>query len=372
MQSGDKIPFNDLSRMSKETKAQVEAAISRVLASGWFILGAEHDSLETELSQYLGVKHTVLVGNGTDALELALAAVGVGNGDRVLTVANAGAYATIASRILGAVPIYCDISPDTLLATPQTVRDALAASDVKPKAIVVTHLFGAMAPVEEIVEIAREHGIAVVEDCAQSIGARFGGKQSGTFGDVATTSFYPTKNLAALGDGGAVYTNDEKIASSVRTMRQYGWDSKYHIAHDHGRNSRMDEMQAAIVRIKLPLLDAWNQRRRDIHSRYEAASSSAARVVNRSSDSFTAHLAVLATPDRDAARASLREAGIGTDIHYPVPDHKQDFPTRKPAPVSLPATEESARTVLSIPMFPELTDPEIDRICEAISDLGTQ
>ncbi len=347
--------------------AEVEAAIARVLASGWYVMGPEHNALEAELSSYLGVLDTVLVANGTDALELALAAVGVTQGSVVLTVANAGGYATIASRLLGAIPLYCDVDPASLLMTVSGVEKALASAAVKPTAIVVTHLFGSMAPVAEIVAVAKSHGIAVVEDCAQSLGARADGRQSGSFGDIATTSFYPTKNLGALGDGGAVFTNNHELAESVRRMRQYGWSSKYHISYDRGRNSRMDEMQAAILRVKLPHLDSWNERRRQIHARYEEVAPRL--MLGTASPSFTAHLAVLRSDDRDTARSVLKAAGIGTDVHYPVPDHEQQFPTAAIAGVSLPVTEHAAGRVFSVPMFPDLTDAEVETVAAAIGAL---
>ena len=362
MQSRDGVPFNDLSRTPARLRTEVDAAVARVLASGWFVLGPENDALTQELAAYLGTSEVVLLGNGTDALELALAAVGVRRGDTVLAVANAGAYGTIAARLLGATAIYSDVDERTLLATAALVRSAIEAAPVKPAALVVTHLYGSMAPVEEIVAVAREHSIPVVEDCAQSIGARSGGRQSGTFGDIATTSFYPTKNLGALGDGGAVFTNDVGLAQSVRALRQYGWDSKYHISRDHGRNSRMDEMQAAILRAKLPYLDEQNERRRAIHARYEEA----APMLNNSSESFIAHLAVLSVRDRAAFRSELTAAGVGTDVHYPIPDHRQGFVTDKPAAVSLPVTERAAETVVSVPIFPELTDAEVERVCAAL------
>lgn len=365
--SNDLIPFNDLSRSSSETAAAVEAAIARVVASGWYVMGPEHNAFEAELASYLGVRESVLVGNGTDALELALAAVGVGEGDLVLGVANAGAYATIAARLLGATMVYADVSPETLLMTPATLREALDRSPERPAAIVVTHLYGLMADMLGILAIAEAEGIVVVEDCAQSIGASLDGRKAGAFGRIATTSFYPTKNLGALGDGGAVYTDDPELAASVRRMRQYGWASKYHIGYDHGRNSRLDELQAAILRAKLPLLDGWNERRRSIHSRYVEASS---RMVGRAADSFIAHLAVLTVDDRDAARESFAAAGVSTDVHYPVPDHRQAFPSKKPSPVSLPVTERVADQILSVPMFPELTDNEVDRVAAAIASLG--
>jgi aminotransferase EvaB len=360
----DAVPFNDLSRMSAGLRAEIGSAIDRVLASGWYVLGPENEALQGELEAYLGTSHVVLLGNGTDALELALAALGVGPGDVVLAVANAAAYGTIAARLLGATTIYSDVDERTLLATGPLVRAAILASPVKPAAIIVTHLYGAMAPVEEIVALAREFGIPVIEDCAQSIGARSGGRQSGTFADIATTSFYPTKNLGALGDGGAVYTDDQQLAQNVRSLRQYGWDSKYHISRDHGRNSRMDEVQAAILRAKLPYLDERNERRRAIHTRYEQA----APMLNTASESFTAHLAVLTVADRAVFRAAFANAGVGTDVHYPVPDHQQDFVTGRPAAVSLPVTERSAHTVVSVPMFPELTEAEVDRVSTALAN----
>ena len=362
----DLVPFGDLSRTPREVMASIEAAIARVIASGWFVMGPEHDGFEAELGAYLGAAHVVGLANGTDALELALAAVGVDRGDTVVTVANAGAYSTIAMRLLGAGPAFADVDPATLLITPATFQAALDGLDGAPKAVVVTHLYGAMADVAGIVSIARAHGIAVVEDCAQSLGASSGGTKSGMFGDIATTSFYPTKNLGALGDGGAVFTNDQDLATAVRRTRQYGWNSKYNIGFDHGRNSRLDEMQAAILRVKLPLLDGWNARRRDIHARYETATSA---MVNTSSESFIGHLAVATSSDRDATRAALREAGVATDVHYPVPDHHQLFPTDRPAPVSLPATEAASTSVFSVPLFPELTDVEVERVSAALASV---
>ncbi|CAN5520546.1 DegT/DnrJ/EryC1/StrS family aminotransferase [soil metagenome] len=365
--SASVVPFNDLGRTAPEVMAEVEGAIARVLASGWFVMGPEHNAFEAELAAYVGVPHAVGLGNGTDALELALAALGVGEGDRVVTVANAGAYSTVAMRLLGAVPLFADVDPATLQMTPATFEAALAGAVAAPRAVVVTHLYGAMADVTGIVDIARRHGIAVLEDCAQALGASSGDRRAGTFGDIATTSFYPTKNLGALGDGGAVYTADADLADSVRRMRQYGWDSKYHIAFDHGRNSRLDELQAAILRVKLPLLDGYNERRRHIHRQYEAATG---RMVNRASESFIAHLAVLTVDDREGARATLRQHGVSTDVHYPIADHQQHFPSGMPTGVSLQATERATTTVLSVPMFPELTDDEVTRVSEGLAALG--
>jgi len=361
--SASTIPFNDLSRTPVGLMREIEAAVARVLASGWYVLGPEHDAFEGELAQYIGSQHVVLLGNGTDALELGLAALGVTLGDRVITVANAGAYATVAMRLLGAIPVFADVSPETHLMTVETFEAALASSAEQPRAVVVTHLYGAVADVEGIAAVAHRHGIAVLEDCAQSLGARRGGRLAGTTGDIATTSFYPTKNLGALGDGGAVYTNDSALADAVRRMRQYGWTSKYRIEVDHGRNSRLDELQAAILRVKLPHLDEWNERRRAIHTQYQAASSS---LVHSTDEAFIAHLAVATSSQRDRVRERLASSGVSTDVHYPLPDHRQGFPVAL-ATAPLPVTERLAGEVFSVPMFPQLTASEIDRISEALA-----
>jgi dTDP-4-amino-4,6-dideoxygalactose transaminase len=367
--SPDAIPFNDLGRATQAMRAGIDAAIARVVDSGWYVLGPEHAAFESELAAYVGADRAVLLGNGTDALELALSAVGVVEGDAVVTVANAGGYTTIASRLLGAVPVYCDVDPETLQATPETVREALERAPRPPRAIVVTHLYGAMADVEGIAAIAREQGIAVIEDCAQALGARRSGRMAGTFGDIATASFYPTKNLGALGDGGAVVTGSPELADRVVRMRQYGWEGKYRIEHPHGRNSRMDELQAAILRAKLPALDVSNVRRRAIHALYERAAGDAVRFVSRSSDSFTGHLAVIQVDDRTAVQAHLLERGIRTDVHYPIPDHRQPLIAESGPQPSLPATEAATERILSLPLFPELTALEVDRICAALEEL---
>lgn len=366
MSSQGVIPFNDLGRGTQAIRAEIDATISRVLNSGWFVLGPEHEALETELASYVGVQHAINVANGTDAIELALAAVGVASGDIVVTVANAGAYTTTAALLLGAKPVYCDVDPVTLLMTVGTLRDALAVCPEKPKAIVVTHLYGALAPIEEIVELAHSQGIKVIEDCAQSLGARLEGGQGGSFGDISTTSFYPTKNLGALGDGGAVFTNDDDLATSVRRMRQYGWSSKYSIGYAHGKNSRLDELQAAILRLKLPRLDSQNARRNEIQSAYQAASLLnfvGLRPMNESSNS---HLAVILVEDRDKTIGHFSNLSIKTEIHYPIPDYKQNIPLFDPIPSELEVTQWASTRILSVPLFPELTQQEIERICASL------
>lgn len=362
------VPFNDLSRGTASIRPEIDAAIARVLDSGWYVLGPEHNALEAELSEYMGVGDTVLVANGTDALQLGLTAIGVRPGSVVLTAANAGGYTSTAVRSLGGVSLYADVDPDTMLLSVADIESAVTRAGSLPDVVVVTHLFGAVADMTAIMEWADRHGVPVLEDGAQSIGALHTGRRAGSFGRVSTTSFYPTKNLGALGDGGAVFTSDADTATHLRSLRQYGWASKYRTTIPGGRNSRMDELQAAIVRVKLRSLDALTDRRREIHSVYEAAIGTGARLVNRAGDHFVGHLAVIETSDRERARQILAEAGVQTDVHYPIPDHLQPLTASTEQP-SLPAVEAAAGTILSIPLFPELSDTEVARVAAAISRL---
>lgn len=364
------VPFNDLSRSVTPIRSQIDAAIDRVVSSGWFAMGPEHNAFEAELAAYVGVRHAVNVGNGTDALELALASLGVGRDSLVLTVANAGAYTTTALRLLGADPIYVDIDPLTMLMSGATLRRALMACPEAPQAIVVTHLYGAVAPMNEICAIAQEFNVPVLEDCAQALGANLNGAKAGSLADIAITSFYPTKNLGAMGDGGAILTNSDELADAARRMRQYGWETKYDIRHDHGRNSRLDEMQAAILRVKLPLLDSVSSRRREIHSIYAAANQDRVSFVNTANESFVAHLAVVTTDHRDDVRSQLLSAGVSTEVHYPIPDFQQGFPNFSPRPMPVEETVRVAGRILSLPMFPELTDEEVQHVVRALETLS--
>jgi aminotransferase EvaB len=369
MSSAEPVPFNDLSRIEPQVRTAIDAAVRDVIDSGWFVMGPQHDAFEAALAGYAGIPHALGVGNGTDALEIALGAVGVVAGDRVLTVANAGGYTTVATRLRGAEPLFCDIDPATHQLSPAAVEQTLRTGP-PPAAIVVTHLYGAMAPVEQIVELARPAGIPVIEDCAQAFGARRDGRAAGTFGDLATLSFYPTKNLGAVGDGGAVITSDPALAERARRARQYGWSAKYRIEDDRGQNSRLDELQAAVLGAKLPHLDRWNERRREIHRVYEAAAGGSARMLNSGADaSFIGHLAVLLCDDRDAVRTRFADAGIRTDIHYPTPDHRQPLLAGGSHP-ALPETERAAGRVLSLPLFPELTEAEVARVAAVLEELS--
>jgi dTDP-4-amino-4,6-dideoxygalactose transaminase len=364
------VPFNDLRRNVTDIAEELSEAFERVLASGWFVMGPEHDAFEQELQAFVDVPHAIAVGNGTDALQLALTGVGVQPGDHVITAANAGGYASAAAELVGARPVYADVDPSTHLLTPEALDIAYRERENSDSVVVVTHLYGAMADMPAIMAWAGSRDVAVIEDCAQALGATRASRRAGSFGHAATTSFYPTKNLGALGDGGAVFTSDDAVASRVRRQRQYGWASKYSVDTSGGRNSRLDELQAAFLRIKLARLDVWNDRRREIHRRYERAlSSDNVRLVNSSVDeSFIAHLAVLEAEDRESVSKSFSGHRVRTDVHYPFPDHLQ--PLRRSASTpSLPVTEQLAGRVLSLPLFPELTHDEVEQVAGVLERL---
>jgi aminotransferase EvaB len=351
------IAVNDLARHHAPLRAELDAAIARVMGRGWYILGPEVEAFETEFAAWCGTAECVAVGNGTDALELALRALAIGPGDEVATVANAGMYASIAIRATGATPVYVEIDARTLCMDPAALAACITP---RTRAVIATHLYGRLAQVDALAGVARTHGIALIEDCAQAHGAQAGGGKAGTFGALGCFSFYPTKNLGALGDAGAVVTGDAELGARVRALRTYGWAAKYHVAHAGGMNSRMDELQAAVLRVKLPHLDAWNRRRRDLAGFYASAIAHQAIALPPTGDGAAdvAHLYVVRTAQRDALRAHLAAAGIATDVHYPVPDHRQPpWPAAAPA-AGLAQTEGACAEVLSLPCYPELTDAE--------------
>lgn len=348
-----------------ELNTQIKDAFNRVLASNWFVLGSEVRALEEEFANYCGVRNCVTVANGTDALELALRGVGVLTGDSVLCVANAGFYGSTAIRLVGAIPEYVDVDARTLT---MSVESAALALRKKPKAIIVTHLYGNLAEIERIVELAKPLGIPVIEDCAQAHGASRNGKRAGSFGTVGCFSFYPTKNLGALGDGGAVVTNDMQIAKTIKQLRQYGWEAKYQNDLKGGRNSRLDEIQAAILRVKLPYLDQWNAARRQIALRYNEAFSSLPILCPHSlGDDYVAHLYVLRMQGRTRFRDFLATHNVATDVHYPIPDHMQRAYGSTQQNGTLPITEEACDSVVSLPCFPGMAESELDRVIEVVN-----
>lgn len=364
------VPLNDLRRAFGEQESELRAAVDGVLSSGWYVLGPEHDCFEQEFAEFLQVGHCVGVANGTDALELALLGVGCQPGDEVVTAANAGMYTSAAALKAGLVPRFADVDPRSLLLTAETVEPVMSP---RTRAVVVTHLYGRMADMEPLRALCHRAGVALVEDCAQAAGARSDGVPAGSWGDVAAYSFFPTKNLGALGDGGAVVTHDPQRAAHLRSLRQYGWSAKYTVSVPRGRNSRLDEVQAAVLRARLPRLETWNARRREIVARYaEVLGDGARRMVHgdaAQSLAYVGHLAVMSSPDRDADRAALAEAGVRTDVHYPLPDHRQPVLAGTADDVSLPVTEQAATETLTVPCFPQMTENEIERVCDVLRKL---
>lgn len=358
---------NDLRRRIALLHGELTAAADRVIASGWFVLGHEVESFEREFATYCGVGHCVGVGNGTDALELALTALGIGAGARVATTANAGMYSTAAILAVGGTPVYVDIDPSTYLLCPEALSEALSRHPIK--ALVVTHLYGSMANMPEILKLTNTLAIPVIEDCAQAHGATLQGRKAGSFGALGTFSFYPTKNLGALGDGGAIVTTSDELASRLRHLRQYGWTRRYHASVPGGRNSRLDELQAALLKVMLPRLDEWNRRRREIARLYATGLRTSRIILPRPADGGdVVHLYVVRAKDREGFRGFLGHSGVPSDVHFPLPDYRQ--PAIASTLESIPcleATESACREVVSLPCFPELTDAEIGFITERIN-----
>ena len=360
------VPMNDLSRGISRDKEEFARVFDEVLASGYVIMGPKHAALEQELARYLGVTSAVGVASGTDALEISIkAAMPLGRGV-VITAANAGGYTTTAARRAGYEVRYADVDENSMCLTLETLEKHLSP---EIGVVVVTHLYGNLTDLTDLIAACHSHGVKVVEDCAQAIGARLNGSAAGSIGDIAATSFYPTKNLGALGDGGAIFTNSDELAVRVRELRQYGWSSKYRVARAGGTNSRLDELQAGFLGVRLPLLDALNERRRAIVAAYVAAAENGPlQVLPAVGTHHVAHLAVAVTDRREAVQAALSQRGVQSDVHFPVPDHLQ--PGFAAAAQSLPITERLANEVLSLPCFPEMSDDEVDAVCSAISALA--
>lgn len=356
-------------------KAEIDTAVARALDSGWYILGGEGRAFEEEFSAWLGAGKTVGCGNGTDAIALALRGLGIGPGCAVATVSHTAVATVAAVEMVGATPLLIDIDPVHYTLDPAALADALAhpPAGLPPvRAVILVHLYGQPGDVLAIRDICRQHGLALIEDCAQAHGARQDGQRVGTFGDAATFSFYPTKNMGALGDGGAVVMHDTTRATEVAALRQYGWH-KHYISDSAGVNSRLDELQAAILRVKLKHIDAQNARRQAIAAAYDAAleGSSLVRPARRPGADHVFHLYVVRSPERDALQVRLREAGIGSGIHYPAPVHLQPAYDRRVAMghTGLAQTERASREVLSLPLYPELTDEQVARVCAVLRGL---
>jgi aminotransferase EvaB len=364
------IPINDLTRGIAQSEEAAEA-IAQVLKSGYWIQGAEHAAFERGFAEFLGVDYLISVASGTDALEIALRSVGCKRGSRVVTVANAGGYTSIAAASIGCEVIYCDVDSDRLLMDPDALLPLLSK---EISAVVVTHLYGNVAPISLIKSMCDQFGISVIEDCAQATGASEDGNRVGTIGHVGTFSFYPTKNLGAIGDGGALATNDPEVGQRMIELRQYGWTSKYKIDIPGGMNSRLDEIQAAVLRVGLPKLDSTNQKRRIILERYsEAIKESDLRLITSFHPGNVAHLAVLEIPEklgRDRFRNFMNEHGIQTEIHYPILDCDQKGLTSPFKSSNLERSRHASNSIVSIPLFPELSEEELVQITSALMDFS--
>lgn len=352
-------------------RAAIDQAIARVLDGGRYVLGDEVAAFEREFAAYVGRRHGVGVASGTDALVLALRALGVAADDFVVTVSHTAVATVAAIELAGARPLLVDIEPYTYTIDPAELGRVLASPPGRIGAIIVVHLYGQPADLGAILPLARRHGVPVVEDCAQAHGARFGQGRVGSFGTVAAFSFYPTKNLGAIGDGGAVLADDDAIAERLRALRQYGWRERY-VSHMAGFNSRLDEIQAAILRVKLERLDADNARRQAIAALYDQglATSGLALPARRSDTTHVFHQYVVRAQARDGLHAALAARGIGTNVHYPMPVHLQPAYAHRIAigPSGLHESERAAREVLSLPMYPQLDDAAATRVGAAVRD----
>jgi dTDP-4-amino-4,6-dideoxygalactose transaminase len=356
------VPFVDLKRGYLAARTEIDGAIRRVLDSGRFVLADAVEEFERAFAAFCGTAHGVGVASGTDALHLALRACGIGDGDEVVTVANTCVPTVAAIAMSGATPVFADVDPGTLTLDPDTIEAALTP---RTRAIVPVHLYGRCADMPRILQVARRHGLRVIEDAAQSVGACVDGRMAGAMGDAGAVSFYPTKNLGALGDAGMVVTSDPVIAERVRMLRSYGEVARYD-SRIAGFNSRLDEMQAAILAARLPRLAAGNARRRHIAAAYEAGLRRTALGLPADDPGHVYHLYVVRTACRDTFRAELASRGITTLVHYPVSIPRQPAYAQYASALShLPHTERACAEVTSLPLFPELTDEEVARVVEA-------
>ena len=356
-------------------QTEIDSAVARVMQSGVYILEKEVSAFEKEFSAYLGVQYGIGVGSGTDALHIALRACGIGPGDRVATTPLTASATAAAIEMAGAIPMFVDVDPRTGLLDPERLERAIkGAGSQRLKAIVPVHLYGYPADMEAITALANRYGLMVIEDCAQSHGASIDMRKTGTWGHMAAFSFYPTKNLGALGDGGAVITNDRSLAEKATLLREYGWRERY-VSERAGVNSRLDEMQAAILRVKLPYLDHENSRRREVAELYAIALSGATLEAIRPTAKVqhVYHQYVVMCDRRHELLAFLKNEGVGALIHYPVPLHRQPayHSRRSPQEEALANSERICGRVLSLPMFPELTNEQVAKVIQVVKQWET-
>jgi dTDP-3-amino-3,4,6-trideoxy-alpha-D-glucose transaminase len=360
------VPFNDLRPRFAADLAGYRAAIERVFARGWFVLGPEVEGFEAEFAEHLGGGHAVGVANGTDAIELCLRAAGIGRGDEVITVAHTAAATVCGIERSGARPVFVDIRPDDYAIDPRAIP---AAVTPRTRAVIAVHLYGQPARLKELRAVCDRLQLLLVEDCAQAHGSRFAGRHVGTFGHAAAFSFYPTKNLGAFGDAGAVFTMDAALADRVRRLRNYGQTDRYHHADPGGFNSRLDELQAALLRVSLRRLDIDVAERQRLADRYLSRLRVPALPCPAPGTDHSYHLFVVRHSDREWFRDGLRRRGVETLVHYPVPVHLQPaYVHLGGRPGDLPETERAAREVVSLPLYPGLTTELQDAVIAAVSE----
>ena len=349
----------------EELRGVIQTAINRVLESGSYILGQEVRTFESEFARFIGCSHCVAVNSGTDALVMALKALGIGEGDEVITVSHTAVATVAAIQLCGAVPVLVDVDRESYCMDPHLLETVLS---VNTKAILPVHLYGHPADMPPILELAKKHGLYVIEDCAQAHGTKINGQIVGSFGDISCFSFYPTKNLGALGDGGAVLTNNTSLAEKLLLLRQYGWRERY-ISEIQGMNTRLDEIQAAILNVKLSFLNDDNQRRQKIADLYtqrlrETRYKLPVTAVNAV---HTWHQYVIQTDNREALRAFLQQNHVGTGVHYPQAIHQQPaYSGLLRGANHLPVTEELIPRILSLPMYPQLPLVDVERVCDLL------
>jgi dTDP-4-amino-4,6-dideoxygalactose transaminase len=362
-----KIPFLDLGAPYRELKPEIDTALSRVLESGWYILGPEVEAFETEWAAYCDAKHAVGLANGLDALTLALRALDIGPGDEVIVPSNTYIATWLAVTGVGATPVPVEPDVATHNIDPAKIEAAITS---RTRALLPVHLYGQPADMDPILDIASHHGLRVIEDAAQAHGARYKGKRIGEHGDIVCWSFYPGKNLGAFGDAGAITTDDTALAERVALLRNYGSRQKY-VNEAAGVNSRLDPIQAAVLRVKLGVLDEWTERRRAVASAYTVGLAECGLIVPHVPDWADPawHLYVVRTSDREALQDRMTEAGIGTLIHYPIPPHMQKaYTDMEIMPEALPKARDLASEVLSLPMGPQLSLDQVQIIVNALKN----
>lgn len=364
-----RVLFSDLKAAYREIQGEIDNAIARVVGSGWYIGGPEVAAFEEAFADYCDADHCVGVGNGLDALHLALLAMGVGPGDEVIVASNSYIATVLAVSMAGATPVFVEPDPRTFNIDPARIEEAITP---RTKALLPTHLYGQPADLDPMLELAHKHGLKLLEDAAQAHGARYKGRRIGAHGDAVAWSFYPTKNLGALGDGGALTTRDPDIARRVRQLGNYGFATRY-VADVKGVNSRLDPLQAAILAVKLNHLDSWNDRRRAVANRYDELLDGCVIETPHVPDWAEPvwHLFVVKSDERDVLARRLDAGGVQNLVHYPIPPHRQKaYDQMRLRPGSFPIAEQLADRVLSIPIGPHMNDSEIQRVAACIREIA--